>query len=144
VTAVTRTSITIRRSPQEAPRTFPVSEELSRAEVGPALRSSDYLYLLSDVRVGDVVRTTYADDGDTAVCFEISIHGRPGGRVPPGYGLMARMPQHAHHARCNAYQDWEERGVPIPAWFLTEGRADFLNPPYPPPAPMPRIPPAKP
>lgn len=145
VTAVTRTSITIQRSPQEAPRTFPINEELSKAKIPPGGRMSDYLYLPSDVRVGDVVWIDYADDGNTATCFEISIRRRPGGRVPPGYAVWVREGLCNHHGRMNAHQDWEERGIPIPAMYLSDnGRADYLNPPYPPRAPMPREVPARP
>ena len=43
------------------------------------------------------------------------------------------------HLRNQAYQDWEEKGIPIPRKYLDpDGRAPWTNPPYPPVAPQPR------
>jgi hypothetical protein len=71
---------------------------------------------------------------------EITIRRRPGGKIPPFYGdpFVATSPELAFHLSYQAEQDWEEKGVPIPAKYLPNGRAWWTNPPYPPVAPLPR------
>jgi hypothetical protein len=95
-------------------------------------------YRVCDVKVGDVVSL------DTAITFDgeerltrISILRRPKGKIPPEPGEL--FPDRLGvHLQNQAYQDWEEKGVPIPKKYLSKGRAPWTNPPYPPVAPMPR------
>lgn len=105
-------------------------------------------HLVSDVKVGDTVfARTVVDFGGEEWCEYLEIHRRPGGTIP---GLQNDLPNYVDprgidrrtHVKFQAYQDWEEKGVPIPARFLNaEGRTPtgaWVNPPYPPIAPQPR------
>lgn len=100
---------------------------------------------VSDLKVGDVVRikVDFSRAGDNWT-RELIIERRPGGKIPPQFGdpFAETHPHLAFHLQDQAYQDWEEKGVPIPVRYLTDGRAPWTNPPYPPVAPQPR--PAKP
>ncbi|MBX9627779.1 MAG: hypothetical protein K2X82_28535 [Gemmataceae bacterium] len=70
-------------------------------------------YRLADVRVGDEVTLWLQRDGPEGVCRAVQIERRPGGRVPPAPGERPDDPD-PYHAWVNAYQDWEERGIPLP------------------------------
>lgn len=94
---------------------------------------------LSDLKVGDIVSVMYIPRTGMYVCFQIKIYRRPGGMIPPiksdlpmGYFKGSQKPW---HERMQAYQDWEEKGIPIPDKYLP---ADGLSAPYPPVAPQPR------
>jgi hypothetical protein len=141
VTAIDQKSITILVPHGSVPLIFPFAGSFAEAKVPPGGHVNGSVYLPKDVRVGDRVAIMYADDGTRVECYEISILRRPGGRVPPGYvsGFFLQ-----HHERMQAYQDWEEKGVAIPEKYRDKGRLDFLDPPYPPVAPMPREVPRKP
>ncbi|MBA4064457.1 MAG: hypothetical protein C0501_12235 [Isosphaera sp.] len=96
-------------------------------------------YRLIDLKVGDIV---LIDSGicpkGELYCMAIDIVRRPGGKIPPVPGQALEL-----HLRNQAQQDWEEKGIPIPARYLDhDGRCRLTNPPYPPVAPQPR--PAKP
>lgn len=131
MTALTANSITIQTDPASQPRTFPVTADLAGPVVPAGLRTAGDLYLITDVRPGDHVRTTFADDGVIATCYEISIRRRPGGRVPPGYDKRPYYVAY-HHDRMNAIQDWEEKGIPIPDLYHPRGNQAGI-------APMPRV-----
>lgn len=148
VTAVDRFEITVQRPGEEKPHTFLICKELSEAKIPPGcgIGPTDNLYLPGDVRVGDKVSIDYSEDKQGGVlCYQISIMRRPGGRVPPGYGVFTLPPIIRHHEEANAYQDWEEKGIPIPDKFLSpwqlEARRAKIAPP--PREARPRIPPAK-
>lgn len=117
VTAVNHSGITIRgarpfRGEAERVQTFPFELGLASAtRVPPGGHVNDTVYLPTDVRVGDVVRIEFADDGVEAVCERITIRRRPGGRVPPGYCKGDTL---RHHERMNAHQDLEEKDIPLP------------------------------
>lgn len=113
VTAVSRESISLRSDGQWL--TFPIVRELATAKVPPDRHSRDDSYLPSDVKIDDKVELFIKDDGRTAVCHTITILRRPGGRVPPGYYTGRRA--HYHHDHMNAYQDYEEKGIPLPEWL---------------------------
>jgi hypothetical protein len=71
--------------------------------------------------------------------LEIIIERRLGGKIPPIPDDP--FPQFGIHLRNQAYQDWEEKRIPIPDEYLDKwGQAPWTNPPYLPPmrAPMPR------
>jgi hypothetical protein len=99
-------------------------------------------YRLTDLKVGDVAQVWVGigTDGEEW-CREIKIYRRPGGTIPPRPGEV-RSDLNGWHMEMQAEQDWEEKGTPIPAKFLRDGRYPWTNPPYPPVAPQPR--PAKP
>ncbi|MBX9627029.1 MAG: hypothetical protein K2X82_24720 [Gemmataceae bacterium] len=70
-------------------------------------------YRPADVRVGDEVTLWLDPNGPDGEFRGIQIERRPGGRVPPAPGEDpdTRNPWHDY---ANAWQDWEERGIPLP------------------------------
>jgi hypothetical protein len=70
-------------------------------------------YRLADVQVKDQVHISFSRFGGVEFCDEICIHRRPGGEVPrcPGEDEDSFDPW---HKRANAYQQWEEKGTPLP------------------------------
>lgn len=155
VTELTKDSITIQfdRQKDRKPKTFQVSETLAAGKipmeprmynspVGPRryLVFPDEMYRLTDVKVGDWVGTRYARVNGVDICDHISIHKRPGGRVPPlpeeaetllkptAPGLLARYIP--YHEMKNARWDLEDKGIPYPEKFGEHRRW--------PVAPMPR------
>lgn len=115
VLAVNKGSITIRGREEGTndavvTRTFPAGEALLRGEQDRRERS-DNDYRLADVKVGDTVFVVLdlATPDDT--CLTVRIRRRPGGSVPPAPWDNARDP---HHLRMNAWQAFEEKGVPLP------------------------------
>jgi hypothetical protein len=139
--------------PPQPPKRFPVSTGLASGGPPGGFPSrpfnppytGSYTYRMADVRVGDRVAIEYYRVDGVDICAAIRIERRPDGRVPPAPGdeppanLRAdlyHLYYPRHHERCNAYQDWEEKGIPLPAAIATAG--PFLEPPYPPVAPAPR------
>jgi hypothetical protein len=103
-------------------------------------------HLVTDLLVGDRVgiSTGVTPEGHEWA-LQLTISRRPGGRIPPFYGDPNLGTVDAAHLGDQAFQDWEEKGIPIPAKYLPkDGRNPWTNPPYPPVAPMPRSAPAKP
>ena len=96
-------------------------------------------YQPSDVRVGDVVWLDYYHTNGQDLCREFIIYRRPGGKIPPwpGDAELKTTPEARHHARVQAYQDWEEKGTPIPARYQPVP-SKGIGVPYPPAAPQPR------
>lgn len=97
-------------------------------------------YRLADLKAGDqlFLFTAVSRDGEEFT-VQIVIERRPGGRIPrlPG-GPFPEVEGERHHLY-QAHQDWEEKGIPIPARYLPpSGRVPWVNPPYPPVAPPPR------
>jgi hypothetical protein len=112
VTGVTREVISLRLG-NGAEVTYRFTPDLAGARVPPGSRDRDDRYLPADVKVNDKVLVDYVTDGKVVACEGISILRRPGGRVPPGYA------PHCHprsHDVMNAYQDHEEKGIPLPGW----------------------------
>lgn len=102
---------------------FPVCPELVAGEV-LALEGDLYPpYPFADVRAGDLIGI-HAASRD--MVYEINIFRRPGGRLAPPsvaprgkkvkynveLGLFAGA--HPYHEWINAFQDYEERGIPLP------------------------------
>lgn len=113
VTNITGRSITVIGSgichPKTVEYTFPVSDILASGGYDPA--SSATRYYLRDVHVGDKVDVCFDRIDGVYICNGVSILRRPGGRVPP-----SRDPrQSTHHKWANAHQDFEEKGIPLPA-----------------------------
>lgn len=97
-------------------------------------------YRLSDVKVGDKVFFDWRRVGNVYEVHYVGISRRPGSRVPPSPGEKPGE-KNAWHERCNAFQDWEERGIPIPDKYHPGGHQAGIAPP--PHEPLPRIPPVK-
>jgi hypothetical protein len=99
---------------------------------------------VSDLKVGDIVVVEPdISRGGEEWATVITIERRPGGKIPPMEGDRLVGTPRARHMQNQAYQDWEEKGIPILGTYLDpDGRAPWTNPPYPPVAPQPR--PAKP
>ena len=108
----------------------------------PMTPDENRTYELGEVRVGDEVEVVYLLRGGRNVCFQILINRRPGGTIPP---LPADLPKNGmsgnrkpRHERLQAYQDLEEKGIPIPDKHLPVHPAE-LSHPLPPVAPKPRV-----
>jgi hypothetical protein len=156
VTAVTRDSITI-QSPEmtrmtqrfdpdgvkrwvtevlqaQPPKQFAVSEVLAAGGVPMEPRGSyrvfeDYMYRLTDVKVGDWVNIKYARVDGVNTCDHINIRKRPGGRIPP---LPEGVREHSfipYHEYMNAYWDLEDKGIPFPGHFKHLRRWPVAPPP---------------
>ena len=85
-------------------------------------------YRLKDVKVGDKVSVLYSRIDGVNVCEAIGIRRRPGGLIPPSNGPSdQKIP---YHQRMQAWQDFEEKGTPLPAYLrpLPWGR-DIAPPP---------------
>ena len=96
-----------------------------------------FTYLLKDLKKGDKIQLIANIEKDRSEwCGEVRILRRPGGKIPPKPG-DGDSPL-AWHLYKQAEQDWEEKGVPIPEKFLSDGRYPWTTPPYPPIAPIPR------
>lgn len=105
------------------------------------IRNCYAFYTLAEVRVGDLVRIEHESLGHVngrpevnlaPVLYQIEIFRRPGGRLgppsvelvgPPGMRYLYKshlMISHIskgaypHHVWVNAFQDYEERGIPLP------------------------------
>jgi hypothetical protein len=96
----------------QAPREFVLSESLASGSV-PAEAAGGDRYAIRDVLVGDLVVVTYGTFPQGSVCRSVSIHRRPGGRVPPADDDSPHV-QNRWHDLANAHQDLEEKGTPIP------------------------------
>jgi hypothetical protein len=96
-----------------------------------------HTHLFADLKVGDRVLIWWDGDRKEEWSTGIEICRRPGGKIPPmavdRWGKRPTIPEENQ-----SYQDWEEKGTPIPEKFLRDGRAEWLDPPYPPVAPQPR------
>ena len=97
--------------------------KIQQFPVGMVLRSGRYYenespstYRLADVKIGDRVDIACLELNGELQCETICIHRRPGGRVPP---CPDEKPDTylKWHERANAYQDFEEKGIPLPAKF---------------------------
>jgi len=114
---LTKDSVTIRTADQQA-QAFRIGEELADGKTAPAA-SPNALHLFGDVKLRDKVEVWYLRISGELVCREIGIHRRPGGRVPPAQDEvdLIRKPRFRFHELMNAYQDLEEKGIPIPSKF---------------------------
>jgi hypothetical protein len=101
--------------PAQPPRTFTAIGPLAE---GGFLKAGHppHQYRLSDVKVGDKVSFDWRRVGQVYEINALCIYRRPGGRVPasPGEKPGEKNPW---HERANAYQDLEEKGIPLPAKY---------------------------
>lgn len=97
-------------------------------------------YRLEQLRIGDELLVDYYHYNGIESSEYILIRRRPGGRVPEQPETPAAAGAAAWHRRMNAYQDWEERSIPLPPEY--QDRPEDTDPPYPlpslPVAPPPR------
>ena len=96
----------------QAPREFLLSESLAGGGV-PAEATGGDRYAIRDVLIGDLVVVTYGTFPQGSMCRSVSIHRRPGGRVPAADDDSPHA-QNRWHDLVNAQQDLEEKGTPIP------------------------------
>ena len=82
----------------------------------PLNATADSQYRLSDLHNGDKVNIEYTRFSDgKEICDAICIRRRLGGRIP-----RSQQPLNAvdpYHERANAYQDFEEKGTPLPKQY---------------------------
>ncbi|HSQ58650.1 MAG TPA: hypothetical protein VLM40_23215, partial [Gemmata sp.] len=110
VVGKTEKTIVIQKRGQVA-REFPLSEVLASGEV-PAEATGGARYSLKDVLIGDLVVISYDTFPQGNVCHAVTIHRRPGGRVPPADDSSATA-KYRWHDLANAKQDLEEKGTPV-------------------------------
>jgi hypothetical protein len=72
-------------------------------------------YLVSDVKVGDLVSLPTITENKQLYCVEISIWERPGGLVPPGQIVDKKQTFHDVRNAENAFRD---KGTPIPEHLI--------------------------
>lgn len=107
------------RPPGEPPRVFKFTSALAAGggPVSPAPVlypiSSPRNYTRDHVQVGDIVQLACQVYKGEIECRSICIRRRPGGRVPCAPG-DERIRQFPYHERMNAFQDFEEKGIPLP------------------------------
>jgi hypothetical protein len=122
--------------PARPPIKIALSKTLMDGEAGmPAPHS----YGIKDVKVGDRVVIDLSRKHGVTTCVAICIQRRSGGRVPPAPGERPGNPT-PWHERCNAEQDFEEKGIPLPEKF----KPGSEKTPEPPGIPFPRTPDSKP
>ncbi len=124
--------ITVLNRSAQPPRKFELSNQL--ASGGDARdRGECYAYKASDVRIGDEVDVVGEFVDGKWRCAAIRITRRSGGQVPPSQ--LAHTTKRPWHFTANAWQAWEEHGIPLP---------EFNPPPHAKPRSVPStIPPAK-
>jgi|SRR6185437_1044427 len=119
VKELTKTSITIEPIPFSSGGTG-----LRTYELSPRLASGDYprdyihaMFKAADVKLGDRVDITYHRKMGRETCDIILIKRRPGGKVPKSR-YTGDWGKHVPHEMFQAFQDWEEKGIPIPQKYL--------------------------
>ena len=98
--------------PPQPPRTFQAVGSLAQGGY-PRDGLPRYQYRLSDVKVGDKVSFDWRRINGVYQTHYICIFRRPGGRVPPS-PAEKQDEKDPWHDRCNAFQDLEEKGIPLP------------------------------
>jgi hypothetical protein len=107
-------------------------------------RTESVSYRITDVRIGDrvVVNRSSTREG-LWFCDHIMILRRPGGKVPEApHDTDSKSRGYAWHEHCQAHQDFEEKGIPIPDKFLPGYKDKIAPPPH--EVKAPRIPNAEP
>jgi len=125
VTNVTAESITLRAAGDQ-PKTYALSPVLQRGGIPPSSVCT-YQYRVTDVRLGDRVAIHISRWSGVDVCDGVCVKRRPGGRVPPEPNFDPRATSH-HHERAQAYQDWEEKGIPFPDKYCPDWARPVVAP----------------
>ncbi len=79
-------------------------------------RDEGFLYKIGELERGDIVRVKIDLVKGSEICDCIRIERRPGGIIPQST-LYPRARFTPHNVRFQAYQDYEEKGVPLPEKF---------------------------
>lgn len=108
---------------------YPLTEILRQGKVreGPTAPAHPFDMAM----IGDKLMIEYIKFGDVCVCTDLVITRRPNGRVPPALREPESTPIRSHEY-ANAYQDLEEKGIPLPFKFLSpleKARARIAPPP---------------
>jgi len=109
VLAVTKDSI-LMTVEKGAPKTFPMHDFLAAGKVHKLVMPADS-YLLSDVKVGDIVDLRTFVENKVTYCVSICIHERPGGVIPAGQVVHK---ERTYHEVRNAKIALRDKGTPIP------------------------------
>ena len=134
--------IRINHVPAPPPKEFKLSSLLADGKAF-IQRGPEWSYRIADVKVGDGVRLYHHKrPNGTDCCDNICITGRPGGKVPPAPGEPEDKQPYRWHEYQQAYQDFAEKGTPIPDKFLPEHERKTA--PMPREVKHPRIPDAEP
>jgi hypothetical protein len=95
---------------------LPAASALVEAAPHPGLPyRSRHCHLLSEVKVGDEVELALIGKYGKEECVGVTITRRPGGRIP--YSTHSHDFFKDRIDQCNAYQQYEENGTPIPHRF---------------------------
>lgn len=119
-------STTVVRRREQPHRKYILSDVLRAGYPGIGRHGGlDYTYRTKDLQIGDLIDMQLeVNFYDYPICEAIKIYRRPGGSVPPAPGEVERQKEKPlkrpmWHERANALQDWEEKGIPIPIYFLS-------------------------
>ena len=145
--ALSPTTITIQKG-NDPPVKFLLSDELARDQSPTKARKmavpDNWSYRPCDVRIGDMIDILVQPKADrTLVCEAMLIQRRPGGRVPeaPKQKFDPKHPERSWAFIANAYQDEEEKGIPLPDCLIPPWEKERRAPmprPVRPVAPAPR------
>jgi len=109
VLAMTKDSI-LMTVEKGAPITFPMHDFLANGKVHKLVTPANS-YLLSDVRVGDLVDLRTYVENKVTYCVSICIDERPGGLIPAGQVVEKKQPYYEWR---NADIALRDNGTPIP------------------------------
>ena len=109
VLAVTKDSILMTLE-KGVPKTFPMHDFLAAGKVHKLVTPANS-YLLSDVKVGDIVDLRTFVENKVTYCVSICIWERPGGLIPAGQVVEKKQPYYEWR---NAYIAFRDKGTPIP------------------------------
>lgn len=135
VVAVGKDNFTIETEKKQK-RHFVVGEIMFMGRKVAALES--HSYRLNQLQVGDILHIDFDHFDGVEVATYFLIWRRPGGVVPEQPATSPTAGVRAWHRRMNAYQDWEERGIPLPPEY--RDRPNDVNPRF---VPKPVAPPPR-
>jgi hypothetical protein len=96
-------------------RSFVPSAILAKGDY-PRNRGLDFMYKIEDLKLGDRILIEYKQVNRVDICEAICIRRRPGGRVPAGHYPPDTVSR--PHEIAQAYQDFEEKGTPLPRYLI--------------------------
>ncbi len=109
VLAITKTSILI-NDERKGPLSFPFHDRLAAGGVHKKVCAAT-AYLVSDIKVGDIVISGLMTENKQVFCVDLSIRERPDGLVPPCQLSEKKCP---YHECRNAEIAFRDKGTPIP------------------------------